>query len=81
MGSPVSPVVANIFMEHVEEEAVRTSPHEVRCWKRYVDDTFCFLGRANVDPVLNHLNSIHSVYSGARDWREDTFSGYTCTTA
>ena len=59
MGSPVSPVVANIFMEHVEEEALRTSPHEVWCWKRYVDGTFCFLGRATVDPVLNHLNSLY----------------------
>ena len=59
MGSPVSPVVANIFMEHVEEEALRTSPHGVRCWKRYVDDTFCFLRRATVDPVLNHLNSLY----------------------
>ena len=46
-------------MEHVEEEALRTSPHEVRCWKRYVDDNFCFLGRATVDTVLNHLNSLY----------------------
>ena len=42
MGSPVSPVVANIFMEHVKEEALRTCPHQVRFWRRYVDDTSVF---------------------------------------
>ena len=36
MGSPVSPVVANIFMEFVKEVAISTSPSPVRFWKRYV---------------------------------------------
>ena len=60
MGSPVSPVVANIFMEFVEEVAVSTSPSPVRFWKRYVDDTFCFLQKTAVDEVLQHLNTISS---------------------
>ena len=30
MGSPVSPVVANIFMEYVEETAIATSPSPIR---------------------------------------------------
>ena len=30
MGSPVSPVVASIFMEHIEEAALNTSPSPVR---------------------------------------------------
>ena len=58
MGSPVSPVVANIFMEFVEEVAISTSPSPVRFWKRYVDDTFCFLQKTAVDEVLQHLNTI-----------------------
>ena len=58
MGSPVSPVVANIFMEFVEEVAINTSPSPLRFWKRYVDDTFCFLQKTAVDEVLQHLNSI-----------------------
>ena len=58
MGSPVSPVVANIFMEFMEEVAISTSPSPVRFWKRYVDDTFCFLQKTAVDEVLQHLNTI-----------------------
>lgn len=58
MGSPVSPVVANIYMEHIEEMAMQHSPSPLRFWRRYVDDTFCFLQRSSVDGVLNHLNSI-----------------------
>ena len=37
MGSPVSPIVANIFMEHFEEIALDS---RFRLWRRYVDDVF-----------------------------------------
>ena len=58
MGSLVSPVVANIFMEHIEEQAIRSSPHPIRFWRRYVDDTFCFLSKSSIEEVQKHLNSV-----------------------
>ncbi len=40
MGSPVSPIAVNIFMEWLEEQAIHTAPVECkpRLWKWYVDD-------------------------------------------
>ncbi|XP_045457453.1 uncharacterized protein LOC123667636, partial [Melitaea cinxia] len=60
MGSPVSPVVADIFMEDFEETALRTSPITPRFYKRYVDDTFTILPSDKVSIFLQHLNSINS---------------------
>jgi len=39
MGSPVSPLVANMFMEHLEQKPYSTAPVELKpkIWKRYVD--------------------------------------------
>ena len=48
MGSPVSAVIANLYMESFEEQAITTSSYEPRIWKRYVDDTFTILDRKNV---------------------------------
>ena len=38
MGSAVSPVIANIYMEHFETLAIPTSPTLIKWWSRYVDD-------------------------------------------
>ena len=55
MGSPVSAVVANLYMEFFEEVALETVP---RLWKRYVDDTFCILRKDLTEKLLHHLNRV-----------------------
>ena len=56
MGSPVSAVIANLYMESFEEQAITTSSYEPRIWKRYVNDTFTILDRENVDDFLHPLH-------------------------
>ena len=57
MGSPVSAVIANLYMEDFEEQALTSTPCMPKIWKRYVDDTFTILSRDKVDIFLQHLNS------------------------
>jgi hypothetical protein len=42
MGSPLSPVIANFYMEDYEKAALESAPLKPRCWFRYVDDTSSF---------------------------------------
>ena len=57
MGSPVSAVIANLYVEIFEEQEIKTAPCTPKIWKRYVDDTFTILDRDKVDDFLQHLNS------------------------
>ena len=43
MGRPVSPIVANLCMEVIEELAISTSLVPPKVWKRYVDDSFVII--------------------------------------
>ena len=58
MGSPVSPIVANLYMEHFEERAIREAPHPPDIWLRYVEDTFTVLQESEVEHFTHHLNSM-----------------------
>ena len=61
MGSPLSPVIANFFMEKFEQKALNSAQKKPSCWYRYVDDTFVIWshGREELDEFLKYLNSIH----------------------
>ena len=43
MGSPLGPVVANIFMVHLEKQMIPRLSDKMSSWFRYVDDTFTFI--------------------------------------
>ena len=58
MGSPISPIVANLFMEDFEVKAINTAQCPPRMWKRYVDDTCVILDSARKEEFLKHVNSL-----------------------
>ena len=58
MGSLVSAVVANLYMEFLEELALETALTRPRLWKRYVDDTFCILRKGSTKELLHNLNGV-----------------------
>ena len=58
MGSPVSPVTANIYMEHFESLCIPISPTLIKSWLRYVDDAHSVTRKHQVNKLYEHLNSI-----------------------
>ena len=60
MGSPPGPVLANIFMVELERNIIPTLSNDILLWKRYVDDTICFIKLISVNKVLETLNSYHT---------------------
>ena len=60
MGSPVSPIVCNMYMEHFEKPALSKAPHPPGWRFRYVDDTHTKqkLEYIHVDELTDHINSI-----------------------
>ena len=66
MGSPLSPIIANIYMEHFETRALETAPHPPTLWKRFLDDTFVILETTYKDEFFQHINGIEkkiTIYS------------------
>ena len=58
MGSPVSPVIANIYIEHFGSLAIPSSP-TLNKWRfRYVDDGHSATRRDQINQLQEHLNSI-----------------------
>ena len=58
MGSPISPIVANLYMEAFEVQALNTVPYPTSLWRRFVDDTFVVIKAAHKDRFMEHINSI-----------------------
>ena len=59
MGSPLGPVIANIFMVHLEELMIPRLATKMSSWYRYVDDTFTFIKKDEINAVQEALNSFH----------------------
>ncbi len=60
MGSPVSSIAANIFMEALEQKAIATTPLDIRpkLWLRYVDDVLEVIHKNALAKLTDHINQV-----------------------
>ena len=72
MGSSVSPIVANLYMEYLEQKALSTAPTSPKFWYRYVDDTFVVHKEVNKQGSLPYINSVDpAIRFTVKDNKED----------
>ena len=57
MGSPVSTIVANIYMEAFEDRTINTALHPPMIWRRNVDDTFV-VQKSHKEEFFQHINEV-----------------------
>ena len=72
MGSPLSPVIANLYMETFEQEAIHFATDKPKFWVRYVDDTFVVWLHSldKLETFRQHLNAVSS------RWRKKTSDSF-----
>ena len=58
MASPISPIVANLYMEDFGTKAISSAVHPPSLWKRFVDDTFVVTESSRKEEFLNHINNM-----------------------
>lgn len=62
MGSCLSPFLAEVFMDHLENNFIRTDRNkEILYWTRYLDDCFCILyvDTEGSEFLLEKINHLH----------------------
>ena len=62
MGSPLSPILANLCLEFMEEYHIKPLPEDIKpfIWVRYVDDIF-IIYQHDLDAFNNFLHEINSI--------------------
>ena len=73
MGNPLSCVLANLFLEHVESELLPAYKGiNPLLWKRYVDDVLCLVSPDfDLDHFLSFINSFYPSLKFTYEWSVD----------
>ena len=57
MGSLISPLIANVFMEEFKVKALSSIPHPSSLWLRFVEDTFVINRAEHSQDLLHHISN------------------------
>ena len=71
MGSPVSVVVAEIVMQHIEKRALAAYDQTLHFWFRYVDDTITILQTDDIDVFHGQINRQNSDIQFTRELEDN----------
>ena len=67
MGSPLSPIIANMVMEEIEQTALNVYLNPPSLWVRYVDDVYAIMEKTKVELFHNYLNTKSTLIKFTKD--------------
>ena len=59
MGSPASKCIADLFVSSIDNAKLSTLPDAIKVWRRFVDDIFSIVKKADTPAILTYLNGQH----------------------
>ena len=66
MSSPLSPILADLYMEFPEDMTISSVTHKPLTWHRYVDDTFVAWPHGQVRKSIQvYIHELHCSYTNA----------------
>ena len=73
MGNPLSPVLANLFLEHIESDILPTYDNvKPSFWYRYVDDILCLVDNDfDLTDFLSFINNLYPSLNFTFEWESD----------
>ena len=71
MGSPISPIIADIVMEAILDEFMSNIVHKPRLLTKYVDDIFAIVKKEEMDNTLNELNKCNRHLQFTKETEEE----------
>ena len=78
MGSRVSPIEANLYMEYLEQKALSAATHPPRMWLRYVDDSFVIQKEDHKQSFLEHINIVDLAIRFTVEYNKENGATFSC---
>ena len=60
MGSPISPMLADLVLQDLEEVVLKKLSFKIHSYYRNVDDTFLIIPNNKINDTIENFNSYHS---------------------
>ena len=58
MGSPVSLIICNLYMEYFEQQALAMARHLLKLWRHYMDDTYMVMKKVHAQEFTEYINTM-----------------------
>jgi len=73
MGSPLSPIIADLVMQDLETSCLNSINCHLTFYYRYVDDIVMAAPNNKIDLIFNTFNEYHDRLKGILEWKSNSY--------